>query len=262
MMTRRIMGLALLALLLCGEAQAQGHLGPGGGLGAWGPTAKYTQMGDSLARPLWEVDFSNGCNGDFTTTYIASGALATGLPTSARLGVGTLVSSGSANGGAKCGTNVSALLLSGNEQAVIDVAPQTLTNSTARFGFCDTADHNDCVDGVYIECAATGVCTGKTANNSTRSSTGTTYTIVTTNWYRAVVTLGTGATSATFKLYNSAGTLVWSDSLATNIPVAAGRLVGVMAVATESGTGSLVMYNLDYIGFTVLQDLPRGAGGT
>jgi hypothetical protein len=42
---RRIMGLALLALLLTAGAQAQGHLGPGGRLGGWGPNPTYGASG-------------------------------------------------------------------------------------------------------------------------------------------------------------------------------------------------------------------------
>jgi hypothetical protein len=256
---------AVVALLCAAVAQAQ--VGPGPGVWTSGPAAKVTQLRDKLARPFWFTDFSAAgeYGGDFAGLGISSGFLANGIQSSAqRPGTIRFGSSANANSGYLIYGISNGLLLAGNEYYAIDLRPQVLTNATIRAGFCDTATIADCTDGAYFEIAATGVATGKTANNSTRSSTGTTYTLTGGDaaWYRLVVQLNATATSAAFRIYDTNGALLWSDSLATNIPTANGRHCGPLVIATESAGASQLMLEVDWMAFTILSDLSRANGGT
>jgi hypothetical protein len=57
----------------------------------------------------------------------------------------------------------------------------TTTNTTIRLGLHDATSVTDAVDGAYIEIVGSSLY-GKTASNSTRSTTGTTYTLTTGTW--------------------------------------------------------------------------------
>lgn len=248
---------ALLALLLAGPAAAQIQCygaGCGGAMG-W--------LSGQIARPALFTDLSGVFQyGDFSGLAIASGVLQEGLGSPGRPSVGRITSSASANSGHRIISRPYGLSLAGTEYFVCDFYPVTLTNATVRIGLCDSADSADCVDGAYIEIAATGVVTGKTASNSTRSSTATTYTVLVSNWYRIVIQVGANAASVSYRLYNATGGLAWSDSLAANIPTGGSRQTGAGVWATESAGASQSLIDIDMIGFTFGEDLPRGAGGT
>lgn len=116
----------------------------------------------------------------------------------------------------------------------------------ARFGFLDTPNvASAMVDGVYIQVTGTTI-QGKTANNSVQSTTATSYASLAQNvWYRAVVEVSDDKSTVTFRIYSESGTLLWSDTLVTNIPTAAGRAFGVMAVLGGSQTS--VYSQLDWM---------------
>jgi hypothetical protein len=105
----------------------------------------------------------------------------------------------------------------------------------------------DARDSAYIEIDSAGVAMGKTTSHSTRRSTATTCTISTATWYRALVTLNTDSGQETFAIYNDGGTLLWSDTLSTNIPTASGRETGAGLIATSLGTTATDLVHLDYM---------------
>lgn len=170
-----------------------------------------------------------------------------GLVTAHHPGVVRARSSTTANSGYLISSNAAMFLLGGGEvfEAVFNIT--TLTNGTFRLGFHDATTSSDAVDGAYLEVASTGVGTGKTASNSTRSSTATTYTLSAGTWYRLVVAVNSGATSVAYYLYSDAGTQLWTDSLATNIPTATGRETGAAMIGTNSGTSATDLYHLDWL---------------
>jgi hypothetical protein len=102
-----------------------------------------------------------------------------------------------------------------------------------------------------------GVIVGKTANNSARSTTGTSYTLVTNTWYRLRIEVNSDATLVTFSLFSEAGALLWSDTLNSNIPTAAGRETGHGIVATNSGTTAVAMVDVDYLNLWISRALVR-----
>jgi hypothetical protein len=86
----------------------------------------------------------------------------------------------------------------------------TLSTVTMRMGWHDSASVADAVDGVYFEISA-GTIKGKTAANSARSTTGTTFTYAATTHY--IATISTSSAYAFFELATSDGTVVWTDYL-------------------------------------------------
>jgi len=197
----------------------------------------------------------------FLGTAIASGTSnqpTAGIIDANHPGAIRLLSSTTTNSGFFVGTNISSIRLAGDDHfnAVFQLA--SLALNTTRLGFLDTATVADAVDGAYLEIDASGVVTGKTANNSTRSSTGTTYTISATTWYRAFIRTNAANTAVIFYLYNDAGTLLWTDTLSTNIPTASGREVGAAFVITNSGTTAIDLAHIDYMSFAIRRSVQRG----
>lgn len=163
-------------------------------------------------------------------------------------GVASYVSAAVANSGYGIRILITALLLAGGEKTTfIFKTATTITGVTRRMGFHDTTDYNDAVDGVYAE-IVDGVIKGKTANNSVRSTTGTTYTLTAATWYRLVVQLNADASLATYTLYaDDSATVLWKDTLTTNIPKTVGRETGHGDVCTYLPAVSDTIGHLDYI---------------
>jgi hypothetical protein len=123
-----------------------------------------------------------------------------------------------------------------------------LANRTVRVGFHDSATSADAVDGVYFEIVA-GVATGKTATNSTRSSTGTTHTATVNVWYIYEIEVNTAGTLATFRVLDTSESQLFSATLTTNIPTASGRESGIGIVATANTGAAADICVLGYMGF-------------
>lgn len=181
-----------------------------------------------------------------------------GIVTGNHPGCIRLLSSTSANSGYFIGTNVSEILLAGGEKYDVVFQLASLANNTTRLGFLDTATSSDPVDGAYIEIDGSGVATGKTSSNSTRSSTGTTYTISATTWYRASIVTNIDATLVTFTIYSDAGAILWTDTLSTNIPTASGRECGAAFIVTNSGTSAIDLAHIDFMSIIIRRSLVRG----
>jgi len=166
-------------------------------------------------------------------------------------GVRYVESSATPNSGAYMLFANIALLLAGKESTDLIIFPRTLAGTTIRFGYLDTTTSSDAVDGAYIEMAQVGgvdgTIVGKTASNSTRSTTGTSYLLVTNTWYRMRVTIDPTAARVDFFLFSEAGALLWTNNLTTNIPTAAGRETGHGVILTNSGSSVVSLANLDFM---------------
>jgi hypothetical protein len=212
-----------------------------------------------------DMEFGSTSPAPWNGGVIASGGLGYATPSGSKNhpGMITMVSSTSANSGAwiNITQQVNYLLLAGTEETSIIFRPQTLAGTTIRLGLQDRVTASDITDGAYIEMAQVGgvdgVIVGKTANNSTRSSTGTSYTLVTNTWYRLHILVNQDATRVDFYLYSEAGALLWTDNLTTNIPTAAGRETGCGVVAFNSGTTALTLIEVDYINLSIERTLTR-----
>lgn len=151
------------------------------------------------------------------------------------------------------------LLITGGEYTdVIFMVPTgSLTGVTTRLGMHDSISTSDPVDGCYAN-IIDGVLTGVCASNSNRTSSATTYSIVADVWYRLHIEVNAAATSVAYTLRTCTnGTVVWSDSVTTNIPTGAGRQTGHAVVSTYSGTGTKVLLYLDYMSIAVNRTLTR-----
>jgi hypothetical protein len=168
-------------------------------------------------------------------------------------GVVRLRSNTTANGGYRMQAYNGSIRLKGGEVFEGVLYHSNIATTTVRMGFNDNTTSTDAVDGCYFEVATTGIARGKCANNSARTQTTGSYTISLNTWYTYRITLNATATLATFEIFNSAGTSLFTvnNTVATNIPTASGRETNVGIVATESTTTATDMVHVDYMGFNL-----------
>ena len=260
---------AIAAELLLGEIYLitdQDRLTVGIGTSAHKPVARQSDLDSRTAgfRISTDLVMTNAVQGSFTGSGISSGTNSTnppaGVVTGHHPGCWLLRSSTTANSGYRIVTDNDEFRLAGDE--VFDLVfrtPASMTNNQIRFGFLDTTTSTDATDGAYFELAATGVLTGKTANNATRSTSATLATLGVSTWYHVRITLNADATLVTFSLYDDAGASLGAQSLSSNIPTTSGRETGAGLVATNSGTTASDVVIVDYIGVTINRALQRGA---
>jgi Carbohydrate binding domain len=152
------------------------------------------------------------------------------------------------------------ILLSGGEsfEAVFQVISST--NTTVRLGFHDATTATDADDGAYINISGLTL-SGKIANNSistgTRATTGTTFTITATTWYRAKVVVNTDLSGAVFTLYNDSGTVLWTSPLTSAIPSTAGRETGGGLIVQTTNTTLTHLLNMDYMAMWWTEPITR-----
>jgi len=163
-------------------------------------------------------------------------------------GILRFTSSTTANSGGYVKTEDTAFTLAGGG-LVLEFVFQliSLTTMTVRMGFLDTVSSADAVDGAYIEIPSSGAAVGKTANNSTRTTSATIATLSISTWYRARIVVNKGATAVDFYIFSDAGNLLGSVQNTANIPTAAGRECGHGYVATKSGTTAQAIIEMDYM---------------
>jgi hypothetical protein len=159
-------------------------------------------------------------------------------------GVLATSSSTTTNSGGYCRTEVTSFLIGGGEvfEIIFQHKVASGTNTTIRLGFLDAANSNDAVDGCYFEIPSGSLAVvGKTASNSTRSTTSTIYTISIDTWYRFKVEVNSDATLVTYTIYNESGTSLGSQTLNTNIPITSNNVCGAGFVATNVGTTATLL---------------------
>jgi hypothetical protein len=220
-----------------------------------GQALTYEQLGlDAVKRRcVYYTDCftANGSTlGEFTGVVFNSGSINTpsGVSLANRPGMIRARSSTTANSGYAIAFSINSLLLRGSEYILAGWIPSAFATVTTRFGLHDSVSNVDVTDGAYIEIDATGVARGKTANNSVRSTTVSSFAIVAGIYYWMQVQLNADATIATFTIRTEAGAVLWTDTLNSNIPTAAGREAGAGIVSNSSGTVAVDLYHLDFIG--------------
>jgi hypothetical protein len=154
-----------------------------------------------------------------------------------------------ANGGVLVSTAQNIICLGGGETYELVFMPITLTNLTMRLGFFDTTTSADAVDGAYIEIPTTGAAVGKTANNSTRTTSSTIATLSVSTWYRALIQVNAAATAVDFTIYSDAGSSLGTQQNTTNIPTGSAREGHMGVIMTDSGTVQNELARLDWMGF-------------
>jgi len=156
-------------------------------------------------------------------------------------------------GGYYMSISTNSFVLSGGEKTHLIFRMPTLINSTFRFGFIDSTIV--VTDGVYFDFSE-GNCTGRTENNNAMSITSTDYALNTTAWYNAYITI-INTSYVSFELYDSPQTtLLWNDTLTTNIPSTTGRETGHGLHTLNSGVSQYIVY-LDFIELEIDRTLSR-----
>jgi hypothetical protein len=171
-------------------------------------------------------------------------------------GIVRLRSGTNANSGYLIATNANSLILKGDEVFLSALIIHSVATTTViREGFIDTINTSDCVDGVYFE-ITNGLIIAKTSTNNVRTSSPNTFSIVVNTYYWTSITINSNATLATFKIFNEAGTLLFTDTISTNIPTAINRDTGVGIIGSSSLTVATDLYSLDFMGFSLNTNRP------
>lgn len=226
------------------------------GDGAWetpaGGSSEF-RTSPTYACDFFTLNISTPAIAPFTLVGILSGSSSVGFftPDANHPGVVTLLTSGNANSGARVCTESAAfasyVVPGGFMEGIFNHG--TLASTTFRFGWNNTTTVSAPTNGIYFEVAAGGNLEGKTASNSSRSTTATNYALSINTWYRYRISF-TGAL-ATFELFDAAGAVLWTDTLASNFPVQANaETCSPQVIATHSGPSIFTqLLHVDYMSF-------------
>lgn len=208
-----------------------------------------TQLADIMHK--FDSDFlvSIAYQKEFIGEGVASGTTYNSNGSVKHPGVATYKSSTSANSGYRYHSDSNSIVLAGGEKFIIIFETATqLVDVVRRSGFHNASTPTAPTEGVYLEIDG-GVLAGCCTKGNTNSTTESTFSVSANTWYKGVVELNADATLATFKLYADDGsTLLWSDTLATNIPIVS---VGCSDILTfvNSGAALTVLGYTDYMCF-------------
>jgi hypothetical protein len=143
----------------------------------------------------------------------------------------------------------------------------SFSNVTVRMGYLDTSTVTDAVDGAYFEIVGS-TCSAKTANNSTRTTHGTTLTLSLDVGYTFDIEVNAAGTEARFRVYAGQTTTPALDvTITTNIPTSSARSFGCGLIATESTTTAVdigIVYSLGtgtVAGYEAANTIGGGGGG-
>jgi hypothetical protein len=125
----------------------------------------------------------------------------------------------------------------------------TVTGRVLRMGWHDASTATDAVDGAYIEISSQSA-KGKTAANSSRSTTATTFTYSSLTWYIAKISHD-GQGSVYFTISLEDGTVMWEEYLsfyeAHQFPQGIARAMGVSFIATNTSAAAANICAISYI---------------
>lgn len=216
------------------------------------------------APPLLPADYygdyyflhTNAVAGPWIGAAVASGTNTTAIPVASMDGLFPfgvfLRSSTTANGGWRysAASLIGAYFGSGDHKFQCAFKWQTsFTGRTVRMGMLDTTTSGDSTDGAYFEVLA-DIVSAKTANNSTRTTNPTTYTLSLNTTYTFDIEVEANGASARFRIYDTNNpTPVYDETNTTNIPTTTARSFGVGIVATEVSTTASdigVLYRMGY----------------
>jgi hypothetical protein len=120
-------------------------------------------------------------------------------------------------------------------------------------GFQDSTAINTLpTDGCYMIINATNTASNTTLSgvcrsNSVQSNTSG-YVLTPNGFYKGTITMNPTASALTFTLHNATNDLLWTDTVSSNIPTAAGRETGHGIIIGETTTDAArVILQLDYM---------------
>jgi hypothetical protein len=191
----------------------------------------------------------------FLGTAISSGTISAGSGDMLHMGLIGLRDSTTANGGYRIMTDITAFLLSGNENATFVFRQNTARgNITYRMGFLDTTTIALPTDGCYIQVNGSATIlnlfnlTGICRSNNVQTQTTNYITLSNLQWYTAKIDTDATASNVYFSLYDFGGTLLWNGTVSSNIPVTTGRETGFGVIANEWTTDAAAdIIQIDYM---------------
>ena len=170
----------------------------------------------------WEQDFYNGTAPvPLVFAAITAGTQMGGPCSPNHPGVKSIKTSTSADSGGYFGTENSICFSSGDGgESIEEIFEVDVTTGTlAHLGWHNGVDKNAPTRGIWLTINGTTVSGVCCADGGGSGTTGTTYTITATVWYRVKIALNAAANLVTFSLYTCAnGALVWTDTVNTHIP--------------------------------------------
>lgn len=216
------------------------------------------RIGQHRRRRSWFQDFESvvGISPFKAVIAIASGSVTSpSIVDANHPGIVRFLSSTTTNSGGQVITDTAAYTFGGGEVFEAMARVESLTLSTMRLGFHDASSVSDAVDGGYFEMPEGGLIVAKTANNSTRTTSGTSYQLVAATWYRFRIMVNAAATAILYEIEDTSGVKLFDVTLTTNIPTS--RSFGASCIMTNSGTSAIDIGNLDYMAFDCARDLVR-----
>jgi len=211
-------------------------------------------LSDLLVRQLicpytWSDFLSGSVDSPWTGTAINAGTNTALSAIAEHPGAMRISSAAAANSGWNYrlgGAAFQVVVIQGGEKMQSVISVVTPANTTIRSG-CATGAGAVTVptDGFYIRIVGTTL-DGANVFGSVQSTTGTTYVITAGLWYRVESELNVAGTLVTFRCYLcSTGALVWSDTLATNIPLNVAIRPYIHAFSSAAGPTALL--DVDYV---------------
>lgn len=98
---------------------------------------------------------------------------------------------------------------------------------------------------------------GRVVLNDVVTTSSTSNQVAASTWYTTETEINSDATSATFRLYNDSGTLVWSDTITASLPTAYNRVTGFGVTAFQSTGATTALIYLDALGVQFNRKLTR-----
>lgn len=213
---------------------------------------------------LVESDFYNTLDvGGMSFQAFSSGTAAQSASTSTanHPGVLRMASGAATNSGARLRHDGSAMVIGGGEVCEWVFQIQSLSNGVSAYiGFHDTATQAAPTNGVWVQFDANGTtltCSGKTNAGSTPTTTATTYSAAINTWYSLTVELNANATLATFTLRSEAGSVLWTDTLSSNIPTGSSQRCSLGFVAFNVNNSPVTLSLIDYARLEINRTLTR-----
>lgn len=208
--------------------------------------------GAGTAEAAWGFDYA----------VIASGTQAKIASEANHPGILRTSSSTTTNSGGYCMTDNASVYISGGEvfECIFQPRVASNTNTTIRIGFMDSYTSTAPVDGCYFELAAgtlniIGINRYGTTNTT---STATVATLTVNTWYRLKIEVNSAASSVTYTVYNSSGTVLGTQTNTGTIPTGStGRETGCGVIATNSGTTATLLAYWDMMSYYYNKPLVR-----
>ncbi|MGW8256760.1 MAG: hypothetical protein ACWGMZ_04670, partial [Thermoguttaceae bacterium] len=128
-------------------------------------------------------------------------------------------------------------LISGGEVGeLVFKTYSALANRVIASGFFDDGPYY----GLYMSVSGSSL-TGKATNEFSTTTTGASYTLSTSTWYRIMFVVNDAADRVDFYVFNESGIMLWTDYVTSNIPT--GPMgYGVKAIYNSAETGQEICW--------------------